>query len=490
MNIKKMKPIKKSITKIGLLTVKLFGLIEIFILFGIQFFWIIYKGDLAPTENIWDLLAVLFPFLIACMVGISCRIEKYRRLFRKMEWLIHLLLSISFLILFILLQTRDEFFPYIPFTWLYYFWIIIIGLMLISAIIMNLDKPSLLTNLKDKRKFSVFMGILAVSWLATLGMIVLSRHPVYFWIISSIFHSIMIPLSISNHEKHPETRDSHVVYRNFKQIILRKTGEIQIEKKESVPKLRSHHLNLFFLNMLIVFSIIMQWDPNYMATTGAIQYNYHLIVELFLSPLFYLGFGIALLNTRFKFPVIGDGMVLPFMALSIMDIYSFAPLTLGYAIMRLFLHGSNQTSNSYFSTIMGVTLTWTLGLYLFAYYDFLDFVIFLVFGGKSWSGEFSIKLFIVLILTFTFCINLGFFSLEKHVSRRKKEKKSMDDEGSEKAVEGFKQMKGFFDLLNDHVMDLNKEGRKLIELEDFFELLDKSGLDAKKIKTIEEVLNE
>ena len=66
----------------------------------------------------------------------------------------------------------------------------------------------------------------------------------------------------------------------------------------------------------------------------------------------------------------------------------------------------------------------------------------------------------------------------------------MDDEGSEKAVEGFKQMKGFFDLLNDHVMDLNKEGRKLIELEDFFELLDKSGLDAKKIKTIEEVLNE
>jgi hypothetical protein len=78
-----MKPIKKSITKIGLLTVKLFGLMEIFILFGIQFFWIIYKGDLAPTENTWDLLAVLFPFLIAYIVGIFCRIEKYRRLFRK-----------------------------------------------------------------------------------------------------------------------------------------------------------------------------------------------------------------------------------------------------------------------------------------------------------------------------------------------------------------------------------------------------------------------
>ncbi|MCK4384407.1 MAG: hypothetical protein KAW66_13995, partial [Candidatus Lokiarchaeota archaeon] len=159
MSIKKMKPIKTSIPKIGLLTVKLFGLMEIFIFFSIQFFWIIYKGDLLPTENTWDLLAVLFPFLIAYIVGIFCRIEKYRRLFRKMEWLIHLLISISFLIFLIVLQTRDEFNPYIPFTWLFYFYFIIIGLILISAIIMNLDKSSLITNLKDKSKFSVFIGI-------------------------------------------------------------------------------------------------------------------------------------------------------------------------------------------------------------------------------------------------------------------------------------------------------------------------------------------
>ena len=482
-----MKPIKTSITKIGLLTVKLFGLMEIFIFFGIQFFWIIYKGDLLPTENTWDLLAVLFPFLIAYIVGIFCRIEKYRRLFRKMEWLIHLLLGISLLIFLIVLQARDEFNPNIPFTWLYYFWIIIIGLMLISAIIMNLDKPSLITNLKDKSKFSVFIGIFAVLWLAALGIISISQYPVYFWIISSIFHSIMVPFSISNHRKHPETHDSHVVYQNFKQMILRKTDETQIEKKESVPKLRSRHLNLVFLNILIVFSLIMQWDPNFMAT-GSIQDNYYLIIGLFLSPLFYLGFGIAILNSKFKFPVIGDGMVLPFIALAIMEIYLFAPLTLGYAIMRLFLHGSNQTSSSHASTIVGVTLAWTLGLFLFAYYGFLEYIALLALG-TIWLGD-AIILFIILILTFIFCINLGFFSLEKYLSRRKKEKKSMNNKSSGKAVEGFKQLMGFFDLLNNHVMDLYKEGRKLIELEDFFELLDKSGLDTKKIKTIEEELNE
>jgi len=93
---------------------------------------------------------------------------------------------------------------------------------------------------------------------------------------------------------------------------------------------------------------------------------------------------------------------------------------------------------------------------------------------------------IFLILTFIFYIYLGFFSLEKYLSKRKKEKISMNNKGSGKVVEGFKQLMGFFDLLNNHVMDLYKEGRKLIELEDFFELLDKSGLDMKKIKTIEE----
>ncbi len=291
-----------------------------------------------------------------------------------MEWLNQLSLSIRFLIFLIVLQTRDEFNPYIPFTWLFYFYFIIIGLILISAIIMNLDKSSLITNLKDKRKFSVFMGIFAVSWLATLGIISILRYPVYFSIFSSIFHSIMVPLSIINHGKHPETHDSRVVYRNFKQMILRKTDETQIEKKKSVPKLLSRNLSLFFLFVLIVFSIIMQWDPN--MTTGAPEDNYYLIIGPFFSPLFYLGFGIALLNSKFRFPIIGDGIILPFIALSIMGICSFAPLTLGYAIMRLFLQGSNQTSSSYVSTIVGVTLSWTLGLYLFAYYGYLDYIAF------------------------------------------------------------------------------------------------------------------
>ncbi|MFX0023953.1 MAG: NosD domain-containing protein [Candidatus Hermodarchaeota archaeon] len=97
---------------------------------------------------------------------------------------------------------------------------------------------------------------------------------------------------------------------------------------------------------------------------------------------------------------------------------------------------------------------------------------------------------IFLILIFIFYIFLGFFSLEKYLSRRKKEKKSMNNKDNGKAVKGFKQLMGFFDLLNDHVMDLYKAQKKLMKLEDFFELLDKSGLDAKKIKMIEEDLND
>jgi len=304
----------------------------------------------------------------------------------------------------------------------------------------------------------------------------------FFWIISSIFHLIMVPLSIINYRKHPETQDSRVYYQNFKQTILRKTDETQIKKKESVPKSLSRNLNLIFLIILIVFSLIMLWDPNFM--TGAMEVNYDLIIGLFLSPLFYLGIGIALLNSKLKFLIIGDGIVLPFIVLTIMGISLFPPLILGYAIMRLFLHESNQTSTSHASTIVYVTLAWTIGLLLLTWYGILDLGASLG-SGSIWSAEFT-KIFIFLILIFIFCISLGFFSIEKYLSKRKKKKKSMSDKGSGKAVEGFKQLMGFFDLLNNHVMDSYKENKKVMELEKFFELLDKSGLDAKKIKTLEE----
>ena len=109
--------------------------------------------------------------------------------------------------------------------------------------------------------------------------------------------------------------------------------------------------------------------------------------------------------------------------------------------------------------------------------------------GLDLAGIMLLFISMFLILTIIFYVYLGFSSLEKYLSRRKKDKKSMDKKDTGKAVEGLKQLMGFFDLLNDHVMDSYKEGRKSIEREYFFELLDKSGLDAKKIKLLEGELN-
>jgi parallel beta-helix repeat protein len=109
--------------------------------------------------------------------------------------------------------------------------------------------------------------------------------------------------------------------------------------------------------------------------------------------------------------------------------------------------------------------------------------------GLDLAGIMLLFIRMFLILNIIFYVYLGFSSLEKYLSRRKKDKKSMDKKDTGKAVEGLKQLMGFFDLLNDHVMDSYKEGRKSIEREYFFELLDKSGLDAKKIKLLEGELN-
>ncbi|MHA1291458.1 MAG: GH39 family glycosyl hydrolase [Promethearchaeota archaeon] len=413
---------KSTVSKIGLFAVSLFGFVEVIILFGIQFFWIIYKGDLVPVENTWDLLAIIVSFIMVYIVGILCRIEKYREIFRQIEWLIHLLLCTCYLTLFILLQTRDEFNPFIPFTWLFFFWNIIIGLVLISSIVSNLDKPSLLDNFQDKNKLLLFFGISAIIWLVTLGIISILRYPVYFWIFSCIFHALMIPISISRQHtinlemKNPE---SYIAYQNFKDMIFRKVNQDQLPKKEKKSTICSRHFRLLFL-VFLIFLALNQWGFYHQAM-GSIEDNYYLVVQIFLSPLFYVGFGLAILSVKLKNPVIGDCIGLLIIALSIVEIYIFAPLALGYALLTLIFIVNKLSPTSYASSLIAIQLAWVLGLLLFTFNGMLltiaEAIRFYLQADITLNYG-IINLFLFEIIGIIFCIYLGFFILEKFLGRK------------------------------------------------------------------------
>jgi hypothetical protein len=422
-----MKLSKPSITKVGLFSIRLFGILEIFIFFGIQFFWLIYKGDLLPTENSWELLALLAPFVIAYFIGVLCRIEKYRVFFRKIEWLLHLLLCSCYIALLILLQTRDEFSPFFPFTWMYYLWIITIGLVFISSIVSNLDQAPIADQLKDKNKLLIFIGVGAVLWLVALGIIAILRYPVYFWILSCIFHSLMIPISIyKQHDKNSDLRDSKsvLVYKSFKDMLFRKTDPSQITKKENFITIFARNFKFLFL-IVLFFLAWNQWAFYHLAM-GSIEDNWFLIVQIFLSPLFYAGFGLAILIAKFKIPLLGECLGLVIMALSITEIYVFAPMALGFALLALIILVDKMSSSSYASGIIAVQLFWVLGLVVFTYNgmmgELFTAIAFILQLNAEMNNSF-INFFLFIIISIVFCFYLGFFLIEKLIIWRKKHKK-------------------------------------------------------------------
>ncbi len=409
--------LKSSKTEIGLLSVRLFGLVEICIGFGIQFFWILYKGDLLPIENSWDLLALLSPFIMAYFIGILCRIKKYRMLFRKIEWIFHFTLCMCYIMLFVFLQMRDEFNPFLPFTWLFYLWTFTIGLVFISSIISNLDKASLSTQFQDKNKFLVFFVVGFTIWLITLGIISLLRYPVYFWVFSCVFHAMMIPISISkNYKKNSDLIDykSAIIYDSFKEMVFRKGDKSLLARKEKISKILSRNIRILFLIILFVLSW-NQWAFNHLAM-GSIEDNYYLIVQVFLSPLFYVGCGLAIINVKFKINLLGESLGLIIMALSIIEIYFLAPLALGYALLTIILLLSGLSSSSFASSIIAIQLAWVLGLLLFVYngmlLDIFGAIIFMLQLNVELNYIF-INFFLFMIIGIVFCIYLGFLLTDK-----------------------------------------------------------------------------
>lgn len=418
---------KSSTTKSGLLLVRFFGITEIFVLFGIQFFWIIYKGDLVYIENSWDLLAFLAPFIVAYVFGAFCRIEKYRVVISKYEWVIHLFVSSCLLFFIILLQLRDEFFSFIPYTWLFYFWIVIIGLIFVAGIARGLDRPTLLSDFENRNKTKIQFGIGAITWLLALGLISLSRYAVYFWIFSLIFHAILVPISFSRQQSTSSDSKSgnselNVVYPNFNAMIFRKVEPSQLFKKEKLISIFARHFKILFL-MFLFFLALNQWAFNFQAL-GSLEDNYYLVIRIFISPLFYGGITLALLIAKYNITMLGECVGLGLMALGIMEVFFFAPFILGYAVLTIILIAKDLSPTSSASSIIGIQLAWGIGLILFAFNGMLlqtvDQIRFILQIDYSIDSILLHFLLFVLIL-FVFCIYVGLFVIDKVLNREKKE---------------------------------------------------------------------
>ncbi len=364
---------KTSLEKTGFFAARLFGFVEIFILFGFQFFWVIYAGDLLYNESMWDLLALLGPIVIGIAIGFLCYVEEFRAALRKVEWLIHLLVCSVILVILLLVQIRNEFNPAIPYTWLFHFWLVFFGFVLVSNIVSNIDKPSLLTYFRERKRLLLLLGVGIIIWIITLGLVVVSRNPVFYWVTAIIYHAIMIPISLTRQYTDEDNlklrEDDFNSYRTFKNVK-------DMFRWSSIKKAGTLNLfRAFFRGFFLFILLVVSWNLWAFANgaLGSIEDNYYLIYGIFFEPLFYGGMTVGIIvlflevKQKIRLSYLGDLIAIAIVGLSLLDVYFLAPFVMGYLIVMIFLLGANLNPIS--SAIYGVFLqiTWLAGLVLFIF---------------------------------------------------------------------------------------------------------------------------
>lgn len=370
MNIIKSEKINKN--ELAYLALRLFGMLYVLLLFSIQLFWVVYKGELVSIELTWDLIALVAAFLVAYIVAVFGRVELYRVTMRMFEWLLHLILAGGYLIFLFLLQARDEFQPIIPFTWLFYFWVVLIGLDLATAVISNLDKGSLNKWFSNATKLKTFLIALIPIWLGIIYFITISRYPVHIWIVAVVYHAVMIPVSITRTHnqadlllRNDEMSAERHIYDSFKSLF---TGnkEKSLSSKKSKPLITNvKHVRV----ILLAFFIFMAWNQwgFFHQALGSLEDNYYLIIGMFMSPLFYVGMALAVISIKFERPNIGDLSCFILIGLSIINVNLLAPIVFGYASWSLIFVNSGQNATSRTSSTIAFILSMTIGLYLFTF---------------------------------------------------------------------------------------------------------------------------
>ncbi|NVM29510.1 MAG: hypothetical protein HWN65_11780 [Candidatus Helarchaeota archaeon] len=387
-----------SIEKTGLLAARLFGYVEVFILFGIQFFWIVYSGNLISNESLGDFFVILGPILMTVLVGFICQVEYLRVAIRKIEYVIHLLICGIILTIILLLQTRNEFNPIIPFTWLFHLWVIFFGLVLISNIASNMDKRPLLTYLKERNQFILLLGLGGVIGAVTLGIVAILQYPVYYWITAVIFHAIMILISVSRQYTNseelsngPQNPSSYTVFKNLKEMFS--ISSFKMLWGNLLIIIHNFFRALFYLVSFVISWILWGFHNQ---IVGAIEENYILVSGIFLSPIFYagivLGIGLMIIEVKkkVKISLLGDIICVLILGLSFLEIYFMSPFVLGYILVMMFLLGSKQNPINHAIAITFVQIAWFGSLVLFAFSTiliglgvggFINLVLFGIAGG-------------------------------------------------------------------------------------------------------------
>ncbi len=328
-------------SKIPLLICHLLVYFEFLLFLGITIFLIIYQREaLFIGSESWYYF-FLVPIIAGLSFGVYLKFSKKGQQNQKISiWLQISICIVNYTTVALLLYV-DNLDYSSPVPVIFALFLCLVGLLLTNLIVLSKDK--FLSNSRtDKRECIALQLALIGTWTIILFTIDIFATLIYFFIFSAIFHAI------------------------FFFLLLRSTSPA-ISRGERVSKLQFGE-NLFrFLVLLIV--LVLAWNQvgflNLPPDSLAAAYTF--IFPSVASPLFLGGMILVVIFTRYKREIYGDLVVLGILLLAFNDVYFFAPLLLGYALLSVafFLKARGPATFALASVLM--LLGSLVAMYLFFY---------------------------------------------------------------------------------------------------------------------------
>ncbi len=329
----------RSFSIIPLLICHLIVYVEFLLFLGITLFLIIYQREALLIGNESWYYYFLVPIIGCACFGVFLRLKKTWRQKRTLTiWLQIIICIVNYVIVALLLYTNNLDYSQ-PVPAIFTLFLCLVGLLLTNIIV--LSKVEILVDLKtDKRKFLALLLALGGTWAITLCLIDVFATLTYFFIFSAIFHGAFF-------------------------FLLLRDRSPDILRVQKVSKLQFGE-NLFrFLVQLVCLDLAWNQVGFLYFVPDSLVAAYTFFFPTIVSPLFIAGMFLAVILVRYKGEIYGDLGVFAILCLAFFDIYIFAPLLLGYALlaMAFFLKERNPSSASF--AIVLTLLGSLVGLYLF-----------------------------------------------------------------------------------------------------------------------------
>jgi len=317
----------------------MFGWGELFVLVGLQYFWILSKSSPLDTVNISCHVAAVAPFALMVLVGLFAALSRFgKALVLRLEWVFHLSVCVCNALLLLGLLFRDPFNMSLPASWLFYVWTFGVSFLLLANLAGRQRQFFAGDPVAKIAQKGMVAAMALLVWAGVLALAASMTWPIWFWLASTVFHAVMAPYCL-HAAATPEPGALERARARRKLVLV---------------------LEPFTLITIFLYAHLRTLDV--FQHIGTFEVKYFLALHPYVSALFVLGAAFAVVMRRRWPSLAAHALVLAVLAISGQWTAWLIPFCFGYCLVGLYRTTMRQCTFGYAVSAAFMALVWVFAM--------------------------------------------------------------------------------------------------------------------------------